>query len=661
MKLNEKQKEAIRTKKGPLLVLAGAGSGKTTVLIKRVVEMLNEGIEPKNILAIAFTNKASNEIKERISKEVNESVSEKLWISTFHRLCIEILKTESFSVPFLNENFKIATTFETRQILKNILEDLNLNQSQNKLYKVTEISSIISLLKNEMVTDKMLIEKNLKEEFLNVEKVKEIILNDIGKENYVNFVKVYSLYQQKLRNKELLDLDDILFYATYLMLKEPMILDKYQERFKYISVDEYQDTNRVQYVFLKKIAEKYKNICVVGDPSQSIYRFRGAEISSILNFKEDFPEGKIIKLEKNYRSTKIILKAANQIISHNKKDIKKELFTEKEEGEKITLYRADFNTDEAEYVAKQIKEKISNGTKLSDIAVFYRNNSDSASLERVFKNENIPYKLSSEGSFFEQLEILDIIKYLEFIQDQTNVGAFSKIINQPKRGIGKTTIDKIIELSQEKNILEICQNPEQINRVNKKTIEGLKEFHKLITQLIEKSKKSKVSDMIANVVNKTNYTELFKDLEESLIRRKKRNIKKLVSEAREMEQRQEVSLDSFLKSVVRKDIDAELREEGEWNEVNLTTIHSAKGLEFPIVYLIGLKEQGFPSQYALTEKDIEEERRLCHVAFTRAKEELHLSYPKKRIEKLEDKTTIEKENTPSRFIFEFDQNLLKNI
>jgi len=663
--LNEKQQLAVKTIHGPLLILAGAGSGKTTVLIHRIEEMINQGIDPEKILAIAFTNKAANEMEERVMKKLDREVAQKLWISTFHKFCMSVLREHGDAIREVGKNYMLASSQTVKQNLKSIIDSMELNSSESEFFKPVNIQRVISLLKNElMMPNEILAWVGKKEipENVDIDKVSRIVEEEIGRVNFKTFVKVYLQYQNMLSKDGLIDLDDILYYVSKLFKEKKEVLRVYQERFLYIMIDEYQDTNQVQYITLKMLADKYKNIAAVGDDDQSIFGFRGSDIRNILNFEKDYPNALSIKLEENYRSTKTILKVANQIISKNTEKKEKNLYTSNDEGEKVKYFEAEYNTDEAENIAKRVKEMVDNGRNYRDIAVFYRNNSDSSSMERIFKKEGIPFKLSKDGGFFDQTEIVDLIKFLTFIKDSSDVSSFKRIINKPKRGIGNTTVDKIIELAKGQDLLDICKNPNDIQRVNQKTKDGLNEFVSIIDELRETSKDKKVSDVLQNLLVKTNYESTFEELEDSIKKVKKRNIKKLISEAQEMEEKNNtLTIEEFLKDVTKKDIDSTIDGDDEWNEINLTTVHSAKGREFPVVFVIGMYEGSFPSQYAMTKKAIEEERRLAYVAVTRAKELLYFSRPLKRLEKDEDGNKIEIENKPSRFLTEFDQDLIETI
>jgi DNA helicase-2/ATP-dependent DNA helicase PcrA len=668
MQLNAEQQKAVDKIEGSLLILAGAGSGKTTILVHRIANMIQNGINPENIMAVAFTNKAANEMKERVSKHIGEKNSKKIWISTFHRFCLQILRQEANLLKIVNKDFKTPGGFEQKQILKELLEsNFSPEIQEDELFKPTALLRFFSLLKSELVGPKALYQRDFSPVYIDDKKVNELIDTEgyVG-DKFKTLATLYALYQKELVNKNYVDLDDVLFYTCQLFLRYKTLLDKYQEQYQYILIDEYQDTNRVQYILIKLLASKYKNIAAVGDDSQSIYAFRGSDIRNILNFEREYPDSLIVKLEENYRSTKTILEAANQMISKNREKKEKNLYTSNEEGEKIALFECDMNTDEAEFVANKIEELVSGNYRYQDIAVFYRNNSDSSSLERILKNKNIPFKLSKDGGFFEQPEIIDIQKYLSFIANPKDVSSFARIINTPKRGIGKTSVEKIIAAANGGNLLSVCEHPEKLDGINKNTKAGLESFVKQMNTLLFLKDAVKISELINEVINVCEYEKSFEGMEESNIRTKKRNLSRLITEAEELQRKKYLSLFEFVGEITKRDVEIDPDDE-EWNEVTLSTVHSAKGLEFPVVFIIGMREGSFPSQYALSNRAIEEERRLCYVAFTRAKEKLMLTYPKKRIEKgTKDENGVKSEdetvdNEISRFVNEFDHELLEKF
>ena len=655
MHLNDIQLQAVHQTEGPLLILAGAGSGKTTTLIHRISHMIDTSILPEQILAVAFTNKAANEMKQRVAEKIGKELADRIWISTFHMFCIKTLREQANLFPGISTDFTLISS--TRQMVKNIMDNMFFIDRTDEFYKPQNIARLISLLKNEMVGVRTLKERSFSS-FIDTEKVNELIEREIG-DHFESFVSIFSEYQMQLVQRNFLDLDDVLLYVARLFMDFPHVLVSYQDRFQYLMIDEYQDTNRVQYVIINMLAKKYQNIGVVGDDQQSIYAFRGSDYRNILQFKEDYPQALVVKLEENYRSTKTILTAANQMIKHNTDQVEKELYTTNQDGSKIKLHLSHDTQEEAAFILSHVKEFVQKGYHYRDIAVFYRNNSDSSSVERLFKQEDIPFKLSKDGGFFEQPEIIDVLRYIAFLNDSSNAASFSRVVNSPKRGIGKTTIQKIIDAANGSDLLTICRNPANIPRLNEKTRQGLQTFVSAMESLITFAQTHPLSEVIEHLLTEVSYEESFEGLESSSIRTKKRNLQKLISETRELEKNQSFGIQEFLTVLPKKEIDVD-EDDQEWNEVTLSTVHSAKGLEFPIVFILGMREGSFPSQYSFSARDIEEERRLCYVAFTRAKEELFLTYPMYRLEK-ENGEFIESENRPSRFLTEFDAKLVEKI
>lgn len=660
MNLNKKQIEAVNHINGPLLIVAGAGSGKTTVLSYRATEMKKSNINPENILCVTFTNKAVNELKHRIVNQLGQTEGEKVYISTFHGLGLDILRT------YLKKDFSVTHTHQSRQLVKKIIEEKNDYSDELKNFlKPNTVMKLISLFKSEAVYPEFLYKGEPLKEWIDGKKIKEFLKEEIKtKENYEAFKEIYAKYQKRLHEENLIDVDDILLHTVKLLVKSEKVLNELQERFKYIMVDEYQDTNRVQYILIKLLAEKYKNLAVVGDDFQSIYKFRGSDIRNILNFHNDYPEAKEILLEENYRSTKTILTAANQIIANNPDQKEKELYTSKEQGEKIKYHEAEFALDEAEFVADEIEKLIESGEfDYRDIAVFYRNNADSSVFETVLPKRDIPFAISSDSSFFERKEIKDVLNYLQFILNPTNEFLFTQVINYPKRGVGNTTIARIVQNAKGQDLKEYCKNPVDV-KLNKNAEAGLKFFVKVIEKFQKHKDKVSAHRMIEQLIKDIDYKSTFEDLETYLKKEKEDYLNKLVDISREMEMKKgsTMLLEEFLQQLLKTDVDATMTEE-EFNRVNLLTVHSAKGLEFPVVFIVGMKEEGFPSKYAVTDKAIEEERRLVYVAFTRAMKELTVTFPKKSIVKDEENPKEKKEivNKKSRFLSEFDQNLIEII
>ena len=619
--LNKQQLEAVLYNEGPLLVLAGAGSGKTRVLTTKIAYLINElNVDPYNILAITFTNKAANEMKERVKKLLGIDTYN-MQISTFHSFGVSILRKHYDKVGF-ERNFTILDSDDSLTVIKKILKEQNLDP---KVYNPKAIRNKISSAKNE------LIDPDSYSKYVNND-YDEIVLN------------VYRSYQNKLLKNNSMDFDDLLILPIKLLRDNPSVLESYQERFKYILVDEYQDTNQAQYILVKMMSAKYKNICVVGDESQSIYSFRGANYKNILNFEKDYKNAKVILLEENYRSTGYILDVANDIIKNNINKKDKKLWTNKGRGNKVKYYQALNEKDEAEYVVKKIKELIINGVNKSEIAVLYRTNAQSRNIEEALLKENIPYKVVGSLFFYKRKEIKDLISYLKLIYNSNDDTSLIRIINTPKRGIGLRTIEKLEETARLNNtsIYESISSGKEL------------EFKKLIEELKESEKNLSLTELIDKVLEKSGLIEELKQ-EESLeadIRIENLNEFKSITKGFE-ETYGIVSLQAFLEEIsLVSDVE-------EYNNntdlVTLMTIHSAKGLEFENVFIIGLEEGLFPHTNSLSShEEIEEERRLAYVAITRAKKNLELINAKKRM-----LYGMESMNQPSRFINEINEENLE--
>jgi len=618
--LNNKQKEAVINTDGPMLILAGAGSGKTKVLTTKIAYLIEEkGIDPTNILAITFTNKAANEMKERVHTMLGIS-SNMIQISTFHSFGLSIIKRHYEKLGF-KSNFTIIDSDDSLSTVKRILKDMNLDP---KFFNPKTIRNKISSAKNELMTPVEL------DKFTN---------NEIDEVT----VKVYIEYQNKLKVNNSLDFDDLLMLPIVLFNENKDVLEYYQERFKYILIDEYQDTNRVQYILTKMLSAKYKNICVVGDPDQSIYGFRGSNYKNILNFEKDYKDTKVILLEQNYRSTKNILSAANDIIKNNKNRKEKDLWTENNTGDKIKYKRCDDEKDEANYVVSNVKKLIGVGVALEDIAVLYRTNAQSRNIEEAFLRENIPYKVVGSFYFYNRKEIKDLISYLKLIYNPSDDISLNRIINVPKRGIGLKTMEN---LTTKANIL----NESLFN-----TIDSGKEleFKKLILEFQTMSEELSLTELVDLVLDKTG---IRKELElEDTIESQGRleNLEEFKSITKSFEDKYGVvSLAEFLDEIsLVSDVE---EHKNRTDVVTLMTVHSAKGLEFNHVFIIGLEEGIFPHSMSLYDNnEIEEERRLCYVAVTRAKEKLTIVNTKRRLLYGQDSY-----NPPSRFIGEIDNEYL---
>lgn len=619
--LNDKQQEAVKKTEGPLLILAGAGSGKTRVLTTKIAYLIeNMSVSPYNILAITFTNKAASEMKERLNNLIGE-LSNHIQVSTFHSFGLKILRENCEKLGYTS-NFSIMDSDDTLSIIKKILKDLNLD---SKLYNPTAIRHKISGCKNELVTPSDY-DKYAISEF---EKV---------------VLKIYIKYEETLRKNNAIDFDDLLILPLKLFREYPSVLEKYQQRFQYILIDEYQDTNEAQYILTKMISAKYRNICCVGDNDQSIYSFRGANYRNILNFEKDYKDATIIKLEQNYRSTSTILDAANSVIKNNKERKDKNLWSNKKGGEKISYFKAFNERDEAFYVIREIKKLISNGIDYENIAVLYRTNAQSRIMEEELLKENMPYRVVGSFYFYSRKEIKDLIAYLRLIHNENDNISLTRVINTPKRGIGLKTVSNIALKADMNNIsmFEAIDSGKEL------------EFKKLILKLKEISKELTLTELVDKVLEVSGIKKELEDEKtlESEIRLE--NLEEFKSITKTFEEKNGViSLEDFLLEISLVSDVNEYKDDK--NRISLMTIHSVKGLEFDYVFVIGLEEGIFPHINSLMDNsEIEEERRLCYVAITRAKEKLYLTNARMR-------TLFGKEqaNPSSRFISEIDSNLIE--
>lgn len=619
-KLNDKQKEAVVNTDGPMLILAGAGSGKTRVLTTKIAYLIEEkNVDPTSILAITFTNKAANEMKSRVVDMLGIETN-LIQISTFHSFGLSIIKRHYEKLGF-KSNFTIIDTDDSLSTVKRILKDMNLDP---KIFNPKTIRNKISSSKNELMTPSEL------DKFTNNE-IDEVTVN------------VYQKYQDKLKTNNSLDFDDLLMLPIMLFKENPEVLSYYQERFKYILIDEYQDTNEVQYILAKMLSAKYKNICVVGDPDQSIYGFRGSNYRNILNFEKDYKDTKTIPLEQNYRSTKNILNAANDIIKNNKNRKEKDLWTDNDEGFKIKYKRCNDEKEEANYVVKNVNKLISEGEALENIAVLYRTNAQSRNIEEAFLRENIPYKVVGSFYFYNRKEIKDLICYLKLIYNPNDDISLNRVINVPKRGIGLKTMEN---LTTKASIL----NESIFN-----TIDSGKEleFKKLILEFQTSSEELTLTELVDLILDKTG---IKKELEvEDTIESESRleNLEEFKSITKNFEDRYGViSLAEFLDEIsLVSDIE---EHRNQTDVVTLMTVHSAKGLEFDNVFIVGLEEGIFPHSMCLcSNSEVEEERRLCYVAITRARKNLSLINAKRRLLFGQDQF-----NPPSRFISEISDEYL---
>lgn len=618
--LNEQQKEAIQTTEGPLLVIAGAGSGKTRVLTTRIAYLIEEkGIAPNNILAITFTNKAAKEMRDRVVKMLGP-VAYQIQISTFHSFGLTIMK-ENYAQLGYKKEFTILDSDDSLSIIKKIMKNMNLD---SKTYNPKNVKNKISSAKNEMMTP---------------EELSHFSACDFDEK----VVEIFAEYNKKLKANNSLDFDDLLLKPIELFNENPAILEQYQERFHYILIDEYQDTNEVQYILTKMLSKKRKNICVVGDESQSIYAFRGSNYRNILNFEKDYPNSKIILLEQNYRSTKTILNAANDVIKNNKQRKDKRLWTDNKEGDKVTYKKCIDEKEEAATVASEIGNLIIQGEKLEDIAVLYRTNAQSRTIEEAMLKDNIPYKVVGSFYFYNRKEVKDLIAYLRLIYNSDDDVSLIRIINSPKRGIGQKSIDNLVSEASSLGIsmYEALSSPKEL------------QFKALIESMKLASQNMSLTEIVELVLEQSGLRKEL-ELENSLEAEAKiENLDEFKSITKNFEERYGIiSLEDFLAEI---SLVSDVEEHKDNNEVvTLMTIHSAKGLEFKYVFVIGMEEGVFPHSRSLFDSgELEEERRLCYVAITRAKEKLWLLSAKRRT-----LYGLDNMNPVSRFVKEISEEYL---
>ena len=639
-KLNERQKEAVLATEGPVLVLAGAGSGKTTVLVNRIAYMISEKhIRPWNILAITFTNKAAREMKDRIERLLGDTAKD-MWIGTFHSVCVRILRS-CIDLLGYSRDFVIYDTADTKTVMKECLRELDIDE---KSFPVRNVLSIISNAKNDLMD--------------------AATFENVYKSDYRMSIiaKIYYRYQTKLRKNNAVDFDDIILNTVKILSENPDVLSKYQDKFRYILVDEYQDTNNSQYLLINLLAQANRNLCVVGDDDQSIYKFRGANIGNILNFEDDYSDVQKITLDQNYRSTQNILDAANSVISNNKGRMGKSLWTSNDDGNKVFVYTGTNEYDEARYIARQIKKHFDEQGSFSDCAILYRTNAQSRVIEEMLMRESVPYKVLSGLRFYDRKEIKDIIAYLRVVYNPNDDVSLARIINEPKRKIGNATLEKARNIAREKetSLYDVISHADDYPEF-KTAIKKLLGFSEIIQSLIKLKDTVTIEDLTGRILNDTGYMPalVMEDTTESKTRIE--NLGEFISVITEFEKNEETgnTLGEFLENIsLVSDIDG--YDENEDSAV-LMTIHSAKGLEFPIVFLSGLEEGLFPGMRSMeSDDDIEEERRLCYVAITRAKEQLYITKTISRtihgktmpttasrffkeipVEYLEDKTTLQ--------------------
>lgn len=635
--MNDRQAEAVQTTEGPLLIMAGAGSGKTRVLTHRIAYLIDEKmINPWNILAITFTNKAAREMKERAAA-LNPATQDCL-IATFHSMCVRILRREADHIGY-NRNFTIVDPGEQRTLMKRILKNLNLDP---KKWNERAILATISKAKNDLID--------------------EVAYANMAGDMYTEIVaKCYTAYQKELRQSEAMDFDDLIMLTLRLFDQNPDVLTYYQQRYQYIHVDEYQDTNHAQYQLVKLLASRFKNICVVGDADQSIYGWRGADMQNILDFEKDYPEAKVVLLEENYRSTKTILQAANEVIRNNRNRRPKNLWTQNEDGEEIVYYRANDEQDEALFVARTIDQLSREGYSHKDFAVLYRTNAQSRTVEEALLKANIPYTMVGGTKFYSRKEIRDVISYLNLIANPSDNISYERVVNEPKRGVGPGTVEKIRDFaaSQEISLLEASANI-MLSPVKGKAAQAVYEFANLILDLRDRLDDYSVTELVELVLKKTGYAAALAAQATLESQARIENIEEFLSVTKNFDENpdnpaDETGLDKLSRFLNDLALIADTDDgDTESSEVTLMTLHAAKGLEFPVVFLVGMEENVFPLSRASEDEDeLEEERRLAYVGITRAEKILYLTNANSRM--LYGKTNY---NHPTRFLREISSDLL---
>ena len=648
--LNEPQREAVTTIEGPVMVIAGAGSGKTRALTYRVAYMIQEGIDPFSIMALTFTNKAAREMKERIMQLVNASDARNVWMGTFHSIFARILRIEAEKIGFTS-NFSIYDTDDSKALITQILKDLSID---TKVYPPKQVLSRISAAKSSLYSP---------EDYANDPDIQETD----RKSNKPLIAQLFKLYNERLHRANAMDFDDILYFTNVLLRDNPDVLYKYQNHFKFILVDEYQDTNYAQYLIVKRIAALFENICVVGDDAQSIYAFRGANIQNILNFKNDYPDYKLIRLEQNYRSTQNIVNASNSVIAHNKDQIKKKVWSDKEAGELIGLIHANSDTEEGTMVANSIfGYKMTRHLANKDFAILYRTNAQSRSMEEALRKQNIPYKIYGGLSFYDRKEIKDLLAYFRVVINPEDEQALLRIINYPARGIGKTSIERMMVTANEQrsSIWKCMENKVFPQDFNMGTVNKFRDFMVMIKSFQSLQAKMNAFELAKHITNAIGLIKVLKEDDSPEGVSRVENVEELLNAIMEFSDRQvdettgetaRVDLVQFMEDVALL-TDAEMKkDDGNDDFVSLMTIHSAKGLEFPYVYVVGMEENLFPGILSLsTREELEEERRLFYVAVTRAMTKLTLSYAEQRY-RYGNLTLSER----SRFVDEIDPNLIE--
>ena len=641
--LNNSQLESTLQMDGPIIVIAGAGSGKTRVLTYKIAYLMTEGVDPFNILALTFTNKAAKEMKERIATIVG-SEAKNLWMGTFHSVFARILRIEAHKIGYTS-NFTIYDSDDSQKLVSRIIKEFNLDKDQ---YKYKSIFSRISSMKNSFITSN---------DYINNE---ELLLSD-KISNRSKFYQIYNEYVERCFKAGAMDFDDLLLKTNELLNSYPDTLSKYQNIFKYILVDEYQDTNHSQYLIIRALSDKFQNICVVGDDAQSIYSFRGANINNILNFQKDFPDSKIFRLEQNYRSTKNIVNAANSLIENNQKRLKKNVWTENESGEKISVNKLLTDGEEGRFVASSIFEnKMQSQLQNSDFAILYRTNAQSRSFEDALRKKNISYRVYGGLSFYQRKEIKDVLAYLRLLINPDDEQAFKRIINFPARGIGQTTLNKIAVEAKNSSVSDYIFIKDLLKSseiLNNSTKNKLLDFVIMIESIKNKIEHADVFDITKEVLKQSGLYNLYKNDESLEGINRIQNIEELLNGIKdfvENNEKSQASVSSFLQDVaLATDQDNDTNDN---NKVSLMTVHLAKGLEFPYVYIVGLEENLFPSAMNLNSRtELEEERRLFYVALTRAEKKIYLSYVLSRY-----RWGKPVDSEKSRFIDEINQEYLQN-
>ncbi|HWL12458.1 MAG TPA: DNA helicase PcrA [Ureibacillus sp.] len=639
--MNPQQAEAVKTTDGPLLIMAGAGSGKTRVLTHRIAYLVVEKeVYPSKILAITFTNKAAREMRERIDNLLGNGTTESMWVSTFHSMCVRILRRNIDRIG-ISKNFSILDSSDQLSVVKNVLKELNID---SKRFEPRAILNAISSAKNECITaDTYKANSNPNNPY---EKV---------------IAQVYEGYEKRLRRNQSLDFDDLIMTTITLFERVPEVLEFYQNKFQYIHVDEYQDTNHSQYKLVQLLAKKFKNICVVGDSDQSIYRWRGADIGNILSFEKDYPNAKAILLEQNYRSTKRILQAANDVIEHNESRYPKKLRTENLDGEKLIHYKASNEQDEAQFVVQTIQKLMDKENRtLDDFAILYRTNAQSRVMEEVLVKSNMTYQIVGGTKFYDRKEIKDLLAYLRLIANNADDLSLARIINEPKRSIGATSFEKIATYAIEHD-LSIFDSMKEVlfMGLTGKAAASVEKFHKLIEDFTKMQAYLSVTELVEQVIEKSGYRAMLENEKTIEAQSRLENIEEFLSVTKAFEERSEdKTLISFLTDLsLVADIDSLDKEDTSKGSIILMTMHSAKGLEFPVVFIIGMEENIFPHSRSLDDAaEMEEERRLAYVGITRAEQRLYLTCAGSRT--LYGRSSY---NMPSRFLQEISEDIIEQI